>query len=180
MNESRSDSGSVVLDKMLWVTGGIGGHKNETLSSTEFVYLNKTVKPGPKLPHEIRSHCMASHEHYVFIIGGMISGSGLAKKEVLQYEGNNIWKNPTNRPSMHTGRRDLACTIFKSSKKRGRYLLIVAGGTSDSTHAEYLDFTNSNAKWVWTSKSCFSVSVFYHYYIVVGFKIMFQPIAIKP
>ena len=133
---------------------------NQTLSSTEFVYLNRTLKPGPKLPYEIRSHCMASHEHYVFIIGGMISGSGLAKKEVLQYDGNNIWKKPTNRPNMHTGRRDLACTIFKSSKIHGRYLLIVAGGTSDAKHAEYLDFTNSNAKWVWTSKSCFSLSVF--------------------
>ena len=48
-----------------------GGHDNQLLDTTEFVYLNGTIVYGPKLPYyKQERHCMvALNDYEVMIIG---------------------------------------------------------------------------------------------------------------
>ena len=142
MSEPRSFSSSIVIEDMIWITGGYNNF--QTLTSTEQIFLNKTVREGPKLEEPRESHCMASHENKIFIIGGSKShphGSA-PLNQVQMYNADDLFEIPINVSPMAYNRKNHACTIFQSQIHGGRYVLLVAGGDSKeaSTTAEILDF----------------------------------------
>lgn len=134
MSEPRSFSSSIVIEDMIWITGGY--NNNQTLTSTEQIFLNKTVREGPKLEEPKESHCMASHENKIFIIGGSKSHphDSAPLNQVQMYNGDDLFEIPINVSAMAYNRKNHACTIFQSQ--------IHGGGDSKeaSTTAEILDF----------------------------------------
>ena len=152
MSEPRSFSSSIVIDDMIWITGGYNKN-HDTLTSTEQIFLNKTHQAGPDLQGPRESHCMASYENKIFIIGGSKThlNAGTSLNQVQMYNGNGLFKMPVNVSSMNYRRKNHACTIFQSQIHGGRYVLLVAGGDQEekaSKTAEILDFLDGiRTKW---------------------------------
>ena len=46
----------------------------DDLRTTEMVFLDGTIRPGPLLEDEIFGHCLVKHESQVFMIGGWRNG----------------------------------------------------------------------------------------------------------
>merc|ERR1711997_799997 len=79
LNEKRQTAASSVVTKngkeALFVTGGYDGDKY--LKTTEFVFSDGTVIPGPELPEARNGHCMAQlDENRHIILGGQLGTVG--------------------------------------------------------------------------------------------------------
>ena len=65
MTSTRTGAASAPLNGALWVTGGRPGQApGNSVDTTEFVYPNGMVTPGPKLPMPKKNHCMVTHYVY--------------------------------------------------------------------------------------------------------------------
>ena len=70
MTRKRRGSASVAINESLFVTGGYNDEET-SLKSTEYIFLNKGVLPGPDLPSSRFYHCMVTlPSGLVMIIGG--------------------------------------------------------------------------------------------------------------
>ena len=140
MTTQRVWSASIAIGDMIWITGGYD--QNYDYASTEQIHLNKTIRPGPTLPTPITSHCMASDNDRIFVVGGQDQTSSTpVSKEVQIYNKYNIFGVPITARPMNYGRYYHACTIFYS-QSYGRNVLLVAGGSYKGSYksAEILDF----------------------------------------
>ena len=137
LTTARGYTASIAIGDMIWITGGYAG--NKSLATTERVYLNKTIQPGPTLPQRLDSHCMADDENHIFILGGIQEWNKVTN-DVLMYDKHNIFGGPNRTSPMIYGRKRHDCTIF-FSQSYGRNVLLVAGGYGrGQKSAEILDF----------------------------------------
>ena len=144
MSVARSDFASVPMTGALWVTGGstrkgLQVAKSEDIT-TEFIYLNGTVLPGPDLPSPRDDHCMVTlHDNRVMILG---SDNGTTdSKSVIIYEPDT--KIFSAAPSLQFDRNGAACALFYSPLHENRPVVLAVGGYNTDT-AEIYDYTHSN------------------------------------
>ena len=144
MSVARSDFASVPMNGALWVTGGstrkgLQMAKSEDIT-TEFIYLNGTVLPGPNLPSPRDDHCMVTlHDNRVMILG---SENGTTdSKSVIIYEPDT--ENFSTAPSLQFDRNGAACALFYSPLHENRPVVLAVGGYNTDT-AEIYDYTHSN------------------------------------
>ena len=73
-----------------------GGHDNQLLDTTEFVYLNGTIVYGPKLPYyKQERHCMvALNDYEVMIIGGYYSPYYIPKTIIYNHADGSFTDGP--------------------------------------------------------------------------------------
>ena len=146
MTYTRTGAASATLDGALWVTGGgTGGRITTTAYSgyssdtTEFVYPNGTVKPGPQLPSHKKFHCMVTLENgHIMFIGGDLNDGNTAVRDVVTYDPST--GDFKQGPSTIKNRWTSGCALFKSPAHGGRPVVITAGGSGPGT-VELLDYT---------------------------------------
>jgi len=137
MTTPRRNWSIAVINGTLFSAGGYNGG---SLSSTEYIYSNGTVAPGPNMPTARHQHCsVALHDGRVMIIGSMYSQQ---PKKVLIFNPQD--ESFTNGPSLIYNRNLAACTLFNSPMHNYRPVVLAAGGYGQRT-AEILDYTNGNA-----------------------------------
>jgi len=129
----------------IWVTGGSDNSFN-THKTTEMIYLDGTVKPGPELPEPLEGHCLVQYEGTIFLLNGRNVWQNNNELDINNLD-NIEW---TAGPSMNKERDNLGCGIVQSNYHGGRPLLVAAGGSGDSSSkktSEYLDFTIEGSQW---------------------------------
>jgi len=137
MTTPRTNWPIAVINGTLFAAGGYNGG---SLSSTEYIYSDGTVAPGPNLPNSKNNHCSVTlHDGRVMIIG---SNSYDQPKKVLIFNPKD--ESFTNGPSLLYNRDYAACTLFKSPMHNYRPVVLAAGGMYQRS-AEILDYTNGNA-----------------------------------
>lgn len=143
MSEKRKTaaSGTVTRDgkEALFVTGGYDN--NNYLKTTEFVFSNGDVIPGPDLPEARNGHCMAQlDENRFLIMGGNMGTSGRKTNTTLIYD--STTDEYTDGPSMEYARNAFACTVFWSDLHYSPVVIAAGGsgknakGTSAGNRAE--------------------------------------------
>ena len=145
----------------LWVTGGSNPEAG-FLETTEIIYVNGTVTPGPTLGFWAFGHCLVEHEGTIYLLGGKQNG----------VESNATWiYNATHNfdvkegASMKQQRIYSACGIMQHSNAHSGRPLIVIVGSKDviqnpnvkncmhsSRTSEYWDFTVPGSTWQYSSK----------------------------
>ena len=146
MHTERFAHTSVIHKNALWVTGG-SHERRRALKSTDFIFLNGTVKKGQDLPEGRWGHCMVDlRDGRFMIIGGVNKERGI-EKTVLIYNSSNA--SFTYGPSSREVRYHHACTLFQSPKHNQRWVVLVVGGEEkrEVATSEVLDFTAPNAVW---------------------------------
>lgn len=140
MNHIRSSVAGATLNNgtVLWVTGGYEA-KFKDQKTTEFVYFNGTVRPGPNLPESRARHCIVhlKDDKKVLIIGGY----GTVAKSTLMVDLTNF--KMTNGPDTFHERYAFGCTVFNSPRHGKRQVVMVAG-PDDTIGTEIWDYTKSN------------------------------------
>ena len=71
LKTARSGHGASNVGEKIWVTGGVTGVGQTTLSSTEIIHDGK-VTSGPNLPKGRYGHCQVTYEQTTFILGKQI------------------------------------------------------------------------------------------------------------
>jgi len=142
MKTERYGASCVITNGALWVAGG-SSNGNTGLSSSELIYADGTKKDGPGLPAARHGHCMTTlDDGNIIMIGGFPSSN---HKSVLIYNPEDNFSFVTG-PSTIYDRRQSACLLFYSPMYNKRPVVLLAGGTGQST-VEILDYTNVNATW---------------------------------
>ena len=143
MNVERSGMASVALDGALWVAGGYTSNGGSEDDSTEFVYLNGTVLPGPTLPSARDDHCMVTlHDGRIMIMGS--DGGTTDQKNTIIYDP--ISGNFSNVPSLLFDRKRSGCALLYSVKHDNRPIVMAAGGSNSYT-AEVFDYSLAGTEW---------------------------------
>ena len=141
MTVPRREMASTAMNEALWITGG--NTPNGDASSTEFVYVNGTLKAGPILPSTRDDHCMVTlHDGRIIILGS--DGDGIDKKNSIIYDPSS--NSFTDAPSLLYDRKGSACTLMYSSKDGMTPFVLVFGGEGTNT-VEALDYTRSS-EWI--------------------------------
>ena len=149
MQQKRSYHTSVPIKDGLWLTGGRYG--NRKLKSSEFVFANGSVAPGPDLPNWFWHHCVVDLSGGKYMIIGMRDTSNRwEKNDVIIYDSNS--GSFRDGPSLLVRRSFQACVVFNSPLHNDRPVVLVAGGDRDGKYTgkatmEVLDFTKDNAVW---------------------------------
>ena len=144
MSVARSDFASVSMNAALWVTGGstrkgLDMAKSEDIT-TEFIYLNGTVLPGPNMPSPRDDHCMVTlHDNRVMIIGSDNGTTSPKSVIIYDHEANAF----STAPSLLFDRNGGACALFYSPLHENRPVVLAVGGYNTDT-AEIYDYTHSN------------------------------------
>ena len=139
MTYTRTGAATAPLNGALWVTGGRTAYGN-SVDTTEFVYPNGTVTPGPKLPMPKKSHCMVTLENgHIMFIGGDLNDGEIAVRDVVTYDpSTGEFKQG---PSTIKNRWASGCALFRSPAHGNRPVVISAGGAYVSGTVELLDYT---------------------------------------
>ena len=66
LQTARNAHGASNIGDVIWITGGVN---NAILASTEIIYSDGKVTPGPDLPEARYGHCQITYEQTTFIIG---------------------------------------------------------------------------------------------------------------
>ena len=142
MTYTRTRAASVSLNGALWVTGGRTAYSWDS-DTTELVYPNGTVTPGPKLPMPKKSHCMVTLENgHIMFIGGDLNDGEIAVRDVVTYDpSTGEFKQG---PSTIKNRWGSGCALFRSPAHGNRPVVISAGGSWVSGTVELLDYTISS------------------------------------
>ena len=147
MSLPRSASASIALNQSLWVTGGTTQY-NRTLgltshnNSSEIIYLDGSVIPGPELPSNRDDHCMVTlHDNRVMILGSNEKWNEMDEKNVIIYDPH--INSFTTAPSLLYNRNGAACALIISPLHGNRPVVLAAGGLNTNT-AEILDYTFAN------------------------------------
>ena len=69
LQTARNAHGASNIGDVIWITGGVN---NAILASTEIIYSDGKVTPGPDLPEARYGHCQITYEQTTFIIGRYI------------------------------------------------------------------------------------------------------------
>ena len=150
MTTPRAGSSSVPIPGGVWVTGGHDG--NNTLKTTEMIFLNKTRKVGSPLPAARYGHCLVNYGDKIFSTGGLDENED-ATSNVWQFDSGNNFANADG-PEMKNTRSWHGCGIVHSIHHGSRPLLVVAGsylGTRPK-NSEFWDFTVPGSTWQLCSK----------------------------
>ena len=151
---------STVLDRdTLWMTGGY-----TTVSflrdTTEFVKLDGTSVPGPRLPFETFGHCMVKvNESLVVMIGGWNNDDG----SVFLFDPTSDFKM-TQGPKLKTPRYLLSCGLIEIG---GVKKVMVVGGESMQGIGYYYRSSeiwdlNSSSDWAYGSRNFFLEKINFH------------------
>ena len=140
MMVERSQMTSAVLNGALWITGGYTSNGGSEDASTELVYPNGTVLPGPTLPSARDDHCMVNlHDDTIMILGS--DGGTTDKKNSIVYDPfTDVFS--TTSPMLYDRKR-AGCALFQSSLHGNRPVVLVVGGEHTNT-AELFDYTSSS------------------------------------
>merc|ERR1711935_74872 len=134
MTEKRQTPSSAVVTKdgkeALFVTGGYDNDNH--LKTTEFVFSDGKVLPGPDLPEGRTGHCTAQlDENRYIIMGGNLGKSGRKTNTTI------IWDSTTNEftdgPSMEYTRKTFACTVFWSDLHYSPVVIAAGGSGKNAT-----------------------------------------------
>ena len=150
LTTKRHSASSTVVNDTLWITGGRERERRKKfhLNSSEYVYVNGTVKPGPNLPKALYHHCMVKLNITAILITGGLPASNSRDTVFYDIETGN-WKNGTK---LKTGRYHHACAVFNSSMHGNKTVAVVAGGVSPEMNGmtetmEVLDYSNGKDSW---------------------------------
>ena len=153
--QSRSYAASVVLpDQSLWVVGGDDGHFS--LSSTEFVSIDKSSKAGPELTFSIKKHGMVLIDNKVYIIGGWQGRVNSNQKVWIADLLNDF--SISEGPSLDVPRFGHTCGKMIVN---GSILIVVAGGSDGSNCLDSVEILECESdKWTQGSMNlqCFKTS----------------------
>ena len=67
LQTARNGHGASNIGDAIWITGGWSS--NGRLASTEIIYSDGKITPGPDLPEARSYHCQITYEQTTFIIG---------------------------------------------------------------------------------------------------------------
>ena len=150
MAEKRSQFAVAELNGGVWAMGGFASSSWSSMHiSTEIIYTDGTILDGPDLPETRARHCAVTLPNgKVVIMGGTITQSGSATKDVLIYDPST--STYTSGPDMFYEHENFACVTFYSDKHGGRPVILGAGGDS-LAKAEIYDYDNG----VWEQSKLF-------------------------
>ena len=129
--------------------------KPTALKSTEIIYQNGTIIPGPKnMPEPRARHCsLLQEDGKILIMGGVGNNQRNLKISSTAVKTVTIFDPATSTydtgPDMLEFRKNFACTQFLSQKHSGRTVILSAGGLLDAgdATAELWDYTSPQATW---------------------------------
>ena len=115
----------------------MGGWIGSDTTSTEFVFSNGTIQPGPNLPQTRRDGCS------VLLPNGnvMLSGGIATRKSVITYDP--ISDSFSTNPNLINDRWEAGCALFKSALHGNRPVVLAVGGGSATT--EVFDYEVANS-----------------------------------
>ena len=133
----RKRSAGVVIkgnpDK-LWILGGYNLEGIGAGGSSEYVYLNGTIKDGPTIDDNF-NHCVVqSNDSQIFIMGGQKNSKGVT----IYHTENDTFTPQSN---MNFERKISSCTVFQSAKHGNREVIFIGGGSRSNNTAEILDYS---------------------------------------
>jgi len=151
MSIPRYASASVSVQNGLWITGGYDDGDN-TLKSTETMYLNGSSITGPSLPQPRVGHCMVQYKDTVYIVGGE-DENYRPQSTVWLFNVKDGIRFIGSGPQMNHGRADQACGIYHRLDHGGKPLMVVAGGQGSSFTSETWDFSSPGSNWTLSTKN---------------------------
>ena len=132
MSSRRYAPASAPLNGALWVSGGHNGN-GDTLSSSELIYQNGTVRPGPLLPSQMSYHSVVTlkeDESYM-----VIDDFG----NIYMY--NPLSENFSKMPSTGNRFNRATCASFKSAAHGNRPVVVCVGR---GKKAKIFDYTTAS------------------------------------
>jgi len=133
MSSKRSNVASAPLNGALWISGGHDGHGSNRLSTSELVYENGTIGPGPTLPSKMADHCSVQMENGKIML---INKDG----KVLIYDAST--ESFSDGPSTRSSGGLTACALFRSPAHGNRAVVVRVHGRGKK--AEVFDFTKAS------------------------------------
>ena len=134
MTTKRQHAASVVLNDGLWILGG-RDEQLEVLKTTEIIFTNGTVIPGPEMPDFRFQHTMTKINEYQYVkTGGLLYYQSFAKTYIFNSQ-SFTWRRG---PNMKTARKSHSATIITDQTTKKSYLM-VSGGYPRTLTTEYMD-----------------------------------------
>ena len=118
-----------IFQYRLWILGGQGVSGTTPLSSTEYIYPDGSVEPGPLLPTPLYKMCsVVTSDDKVLVIGGQTSSDdGTPSEKTWEFDPTRGKWQPG--PSLDTGRSSLGCANIYSPYHQ-RQIVFAFGGVA--------------------------------------------------
>lgn len=136
MDEKRYHAASAVLNQGLWILGGKSG-RSTTLNwnSTEIIYSDGTVRPGPQMVAARSGHTVTQINDQQYLLVGGNHNSYICKDTYIFNSQVSTW---TRGPDLINERRSHSAGIITDQETNISYLM-VSGGVPTTPTTELID-----------------------------------------